>query len=61
MGGAAKIRENRRSEIMRKHVGVIALAVAGALGFGGTYAMATDHGIPAIKFIVVNKPARGSQ
>jgi len=35
---------------------VIALAVASALGFGGTYAMATDHGIPAIKFIVVNKP-----
>jgi hypothetical protein len=41
---------------MRKRTGVIALAVVSAFGFGGTYAMAANSGIPAIKFIVVTKP-----
>lgn len=48
---------------MRKRAGVIALAVAGALGFGGTYAKATttNTGVPAKKFIVVDKLAAASK
>ncbi|HWP65418.1 MAG TPA: hypothetical protein VNO26_05845 [Candidatus Limnocylindria bacterium] len=40
---------------MRKRVGVMALAAAGALAFGGTYARAANIGVTPTKLIVVDK------
>lgn len=45
---------------MRKRVGVMALAAAGALAFGGTYAKAANIGVVPTKMIVVDKLAASS-
>jgi hypothetical protein len=40
---------------MKKHVALMALAAAGALAFGGTYAQAANIGVAGTKLIVVDK------